>query len=292
LDGSLLAEQVLPFVAFLASGFKAHVKLLHIIDREGVAWIPDEHRAYLNGIQQEADMAARNYLAERARHLGERGVDVNTSIVYGKPADVLQAYGEGTVEPEDVIALSTHGRSGLGSLFLGSVADRMLHTSRFPLLLIRPKAGAPPETVSIKTIVVPLDGSPEAEYVLPLATQAASELGLSVRLLSVAVVTGGLYVGPQPVGFPPYIVQTVKQNAEAYLQRIAQPLQREGIEVTQDVLLHRSPRSAIVGMRAQANSMIAMTFDDRWVGGCRQRDAPSSGRRHAGAGGALAASRH
>lgn len=141
LDGSELAEQVLPYAVSFAQGLDARIWLLHVIDPESLPPLAEEHQVYLDQLQQNAEAHARAYLEHQANQLRRLGVaSVMTSVQYGKPADVLAGYGEG-VMAHDLIALSTHGRSGLSRLLLGSVADRVLHSTNTPLLVVRPREG-------------------------------------------------------------------------------------------------------------------------------------------------------
>jgi nucleotide-binding universal stress UspA family protein len=89
--------------------------------------------------------------------------------------------------------MTTHGRSGIGRWLLGSVTDRVLHTTANPLLMVRAyDQEHPPEAVKFETIIVPLDGSSLAEQVLPHAEALAKSLGLKI-LLARAVPSLGEY---------------------------------------------------------------------------------------------------
>jgi nucleotide-binding universal stress UspA family protein len=89
-----------------------------------------------------------------------------------------------------LIALATHGRSGLQRLLLGSVAERILQASPVPVLLTRsfPSASAPEEfeTAAIRNILLPLDGSPEALDALKPMLALARRVDARVHLLEVA----------------------------------------------------------------------------------------------------------
>jgi nucleotide-binding universal stress UspA family protein len=77
-------------------------------------------------------------------HLGKRGIDkIQTSVWYGPPASaIVEAARVGKV---DLIVMTTHGRSGLGRLILGSVAEAVLRGTTAPILLLRVD-GAPVQT--------------------------------------------------------------------------------------------------------------------------------------------------
>ena len=86
---------------------------------------------------------AEEYLASIAERLKREGVTkVETSVWYGKPASaIVEAAQFGKV---DLIIMCTHGRSGMGRLILGSVAESVLRGTHTPILLLRPE-GAPLE---------------------------------------------------------------------------------------------------------------------------------------------------
>ena len=89
---------------------------------------------------------AEDYLEHVAASVREQGVtNVTTSVWYGPPAPAIVEAAE--VVHADVIVMSTHGRSGLGRLFVGSVAETVLRATHTPILLLRP-AGAPVERLA------------------------------------------------------------------------------------------------------------------------------------------------
>jgi nucleotide-binding universal stress UspA family protein len=123
LDGSTIAEAVLPCVEAIAPALKSKVFLLRVPANEDVT-------------------DARDYLTAIATRLRAAGIkDVHTSVRPG-PADEAIIH---TAERENVsfIAMATHGRSGVRRWVLGSIADRVLHTAPIPTLLVRGEEGPP-----------------------------------------------------------------------------------------------------------------------------------------------------
>ena len=265
LDGSALAEEVLPYAASLAKGLKTRIVLLHIIDAENLRVEAGEHRAYLDQLQQSAEAAASGYLEEQAKPLTALGISVSTSVVYGKAADVLAAYGEGQPEPDTLIALSTHGRSGLARTALGSVADRLLRAAHAPLLVIHPRDGAGEPLAELRRIMVPLDGSPLAEAVLPLVSQLARAMNLGVSLVWVVQIASQVYGPPELVVYPAELLQEMQQMAVSYLQRTLDGLKRDGVgDAEFEVMLHNAPAIAITDRaRAIDGALLAMSTHGR-----------------------------
>jgi len=140
LDGSRLAEEVLEPAANLGRALGAEYTLMRVVNPLGLmgdlplVLAPRMGRAI--AAQHEAD--AKAYLAEAAWWLRDRGLAVRTKVISSEqPAETIlkEAEGHGFA----CIAMATHGRSGLSRVLLGSVASRVLHGTRVPLLLYRPR---------------------------------------------------------------------------------------------------------------------------------------------------------
>ncbi len=140
LDGSLLAEAVLPKAVELAEGFGA--KLLLLRATEARAFLgTDPTAAQANAVRE-----AEEYLGQIGDRLGALGInDVQVSVWYGPPASAIVEAAQ--LYKVDLIAMTTHGRSGLGRLVLGSVAESVLRGTTTPILLIR-LAEAPVEPLT------------------------------------------------------------------------------------------------------------------------------------------------
>jgi nucleotide-binding universal stress UspA family protein len=134
LDGSALAEAALPRVAELARLTNARLTLLQVIGPPmpeltafEIARLPED--------DGELTIAAEAYLRRVAATLHERGLDADTAVHFGDPAACIAE--EVALNRHGLVAMSTHGRSGIDRLVVGSVADRVLRTARAPLLLFR-----------------------------------------------------------------------------------------------------------------------------------------------------------
>jgi nucleotide-binding universal stress UspA family protein len=145
LDGSELAEEVLHRVVELAKKLGSTVILVQAIDSLS------ERLVALNGIEPAGAVAANveaveqaidaekdsaeSYLARMKAHFTSEGLSVETFLGEGQPSDVILDL----AKKEDVglIAMTTHGRGGLGRLVFGSVSDAVLRHSTVPVLLLR-----------------------------------------------------------------------------------------------------------------------------------------------------------
>jgi nucleotide-binding universal stress UspA family protein len=133
LDRSEASEEVLPIVSCLAGPFDFEVRLLHVL--EAPRSLPGSPATGKGVHDPDADA----YLAQVAAPLEARALRVVTTVRAGLPADEIPAVAAET--QCGLIAMSTHGRTGLGRLFLGSVAERVLRSVSVPMLLWKPPAG-------------------------------------------------------------------------------------------------------------------------------------------------------
>ena len=93
---------------------------------------------------------------------------------------------EADKSPESLVAMSSHGRSGITRLLMGSITDKVLHHTKNAMLIFREhRDGDPEPDTKLETIIVPLDGSPTAEQVLPHVAALALALNLKVTLPNV-----------------------------------------------------------------------------------------------------------
>jgi nucleotide-binding universal stress UspA family protein len=144
LDGSQLAEQVLPHVKALVECQGAEIYLLSVapvIDNTAAAvmlyplYVYREQLADEDAERKRIEAELTNYLRGIAYDLDQTGARVHCVVRFGSPADEILSYAsENKIE---LIAMCTHGRSGLARWAYGSVADRVLRVSTCPVLLVR-----------------------------------------------------------------------------------------------------------------------------------------------------------
>jgi nucleotide-binding universal stress UspA family protein len=136
LDGSKRAEVILPHAERLARLCGAEVILLQVIDPAPHIQVPEEfsmalHEQQLERLAQEA----RNYLDSLEDEFREKGIKVRKRVLHGPVVEAIQT--TANREKADLIAIASHGRTGLAQVFYGSVAAGVLHRIDRPLLLIR-----------------------------------------------------------------------------------------------------------------------------------------------------------
>ncbi len=149
LDGSKLAECVLPHVEELAKGCGTNeVILVSVTERiEGYRVMENQTQSLGEQLSPGAgerlipeavgklERQARRYLGKIAKTLEAKGVKVLTEVLLGKPAEEIALYAAN--EKCDLITMASHGRSGPSRWARGSVADKILRASSVPVLLIR-----------------------------------------------------------------------------------------------------------------------------------------------------------
>ena len=136
LDTSKRAEAILRHVEELAQRYHAKVIFLHVVEHPPLIVEPEGPNIAL--YQQELERRikqAESYLAALQGEFREKGIEAQTRIVYGSVVEAIINTAER--EGADLIAMASHGRSGLSQVFYGSVAAGVLHRVDRPLLLIR-----------------------------------------------------------------------------------------------------------------------------------------------------------
>lgn len=134
LDGSKRAEVILPHVEELAQHFEAKVILLEVVEPSTPLTTPQGTLMDIEAVDREAEYA-ENYLASLQGELSTRGLSVTRYVEYGPVVETIISVAER--EDADLIAMASHGRTGLARVFYGSVAAGVLQRIDRPLLLIR-----------------------------------------------------------------------------------------------------------------------------------------------------------
>ena len=230
LDGSPLAESILPYVSTLAKVLDAQVTLLHVVP--GVhGWHDSDFYRFLSPLIRQEESEAYGYLRRVTDRLAEAGIRVQSRVSIGDAAAEILTTGQQA--GADLIALATHGRSGLRRWVYGSVAEKVLHTTHTPLLLLRPTGEQPAPPLGLTQVVLPLDGSPVAETALPLAAELARRCGVPLVLLRVVETLPLTFVDPLSMAGGNYqaILDGLEKAAQEYLDQVATTLRHDDFSV-------------------------------------------------------------
>lgn len=229
-DGSSFSHQILPLVDVIAQATGAQVALFRALDKGERAGAESELTALADA----------------------RGAQVVAVDVHGDIADAILA--EADRVPGTLVAMSSHGRSGVLRAVLGSTALNVLRQGRKPLLVYRPHEDAARAVAPlgrIERVFVPLDGSALSESIVPQAIALAKWLNARPVLLSV--------VDPEAAG-----MVGGDASESGYVHTWATRIRHDhGLDAGWEVL-HGDPKHAIAEfVRGWPNSMLAMTTRGR-----------------------------
>jgi nucleotide-binding universal stress UspA family protein len=166
LDGSALAESVIPHLFAIARPFHSQVTLLRVIGR-AEADQPNQGIDPLDWQMRRAE--ARSYLNKMKNNLALAGLSVSYELLYGDPATRIIEFVQS--KDIDLLLLSSHGQSGLTGWNISSVVQKTVIRVQTPIMIVR--AYRPDQAdqaeAHYQKLLIPLDGSSRAELILPLA---------------------------------------------------------------------------------------------------------------------------
>lgn len=259
LDGSRLARRAVPYAAALAQAAGATLHLLSVQD-ESQLDLQFFYQAQALPISQEIQFRLARYLDLVAASLRKQGLQVETEVVIGRPAEEIARAARRV--NASMVALSTHGRSGLGRWAYGSVAHEVIQTVHLPLLVLRPAARAV-ATPRFARLLVPLDGSPVAETALPVAADIASTTGARLLLAQAVPTVTALALGTSWDVLPGNVEEVAQATADAYLRETAAKLAAQGVQAT-TVVLRGDPAGQLLETAASENTdLIVMATHGR-----------------------------
>ena len=196
LDGSARAELILSQVARILQREDSEILLLRVVDVPAAVG-----RVSLREFRELEREEAQKYVHNLVRRFRDRGVKIHGKVAEGPPAEVILETAR--TEGATLIAMSTHGRTGLARWALGSITEKVARASTIPLLLVRSfrrtaKGDLEPvmaEELPFRRILVPVDGSPTSMSILGPAVKFGQLYGSEVLVLHVETP----YVPPSPV---------------------------------------------------------------------------------------------
>lgn len=261
LDGSPTGDRVLPYVRNLGRKLDAKVELFRVFDSRPEFFYPepflyqdrygDDSTLYRDEVMTslgvtKTNLEAAGVAAQAVMHEPDHPETDMTEADHtcGTPAQHIVA--ESKKVPDTLIVMSTHGRAGLGRWAMGSVTDKVLHSVKTPMLIIRTEENDAFLDGSMGHIIVPLDGSALAETILPHAVALAK--GLNAKLCLVRVTPG----------------HTLRDGARNDLKWLADMAREEGVADVESKVLYGTPAEAIVDLTHEyPDSLVAMTTHGR-----------------------------
>jgi nucleotide-binding universal stress UspA family protein len=278
LDGSELAESVLPYVVDVIRDRGSCVHLLSVVPlpRGIVPAGVDIHASSADTPEERSHVQREllEYLRTVAKKLDPVAADVWLAVRHGRPADEILAF-VGHVGA-DLIAMSTHGRSGISQWVFGNVANRVLRRATCPVLLVR--VGQAQLCVSYQHILVPLDGSELAEQIVPYVKALIRPN--HTRVFLVSVLTTGIADRTVTLltSYPPGLqlattaLDYAQVQLQSYMRSVAAALREVGA-VVHIAIRRGSPADEILAYAVEIEAdLISMTTHgfsgaSRWVYG-------------------------
>ncbi len=257
LDGSTLAESVLPAAASLARKTGASVSLFHVIERDAPDKIhgenhlrrPDEAHAYLSSVAVGKLFGGISV----EEHVHETGVrDVSQSI--SDHAEELNA---------DLIVMCTHGSSGLKNLLVGSIAQQVISLCKTPVMLVNPGKGKAAEKYAFENFLVPLDGNREHEPPLRLAASLAPMCGAGMHLLLAVPrfrnMSGELTIVNRYLpGTTSRLMDMLVPEAKNYLKDLQENLGQAGVKVSSSISRSNPAKAITRGAKNYKSDLIVL----------------------------------
>jgi nucleotide-binding universal stress UspA family protein len=248
LDGSALAEEILPHVRKILRRADSVV----ILVRAAIPAPAEDGMVVAEGTLG----ANQEYLRGVQDRLVEQGVRVTSRSYVGSAASVILDVAKQV--GATMIAMATHGQTGLKRLLLGSVAENVIRQSPVPVLVARPfwsyellpRWTEEAEDRPIRTILLPLDGSTLSSAVVPSVTEMAALFASRVVLLRVVEPTGK---------------RASDENAKsiARLDRLSSELETKGLETLSMVRHGKPAREILEAARTSEADLIAMATHGR-----------------------------
>lgn len=236
LDGSELAECVLPHVRIMADATGAAVTLFHSLERL------DSSDLYpLNPLDWHMRRAeAKLYLEKIAGNLKENLSEVNSVLVEGPAAESVIEYSHSN--DVDFLILSSHGRSGLSGWNISSVVQKIVLRSYTSMLLVR-AYGTPSTVTGYERIMVALDCSNRAESSVPtgimLASANSSDL-LLAHVLKAPEMPRRLPPSSDDIKLSEVLMERNHSVAEQYLKELTEQLASERVLPTTRLITGRN----------------------------------------------------
>lgn len=240
-DGSPFDRGVVPHAELVARALGAGLTLLRVLETDDAEAPPADPVAW--GIRRRE---ARAHLEGIARQLGELQAGVRSELIQGRAAEQICTWtGQHDV---DLTVLCSHGVRGLTEWDLASTARKLIDRSPGSLLLVPATAATLREEVCYRRILVPLDGSPRAESVVPVAMRIAASEGAEILFAHVVPVPEITQVRPldaEGAELERRVVEHNQRVAGAYLDRVRARATQIGARVRALVLEDGSVRARL-----------------------------------------------
>lgn len=264
LDGSVMAESVLPASASLASTLKVSITLLHVIEQNAPGEVhKDRHLT-------RAD-EAETYLRDIAQNNFEKGAKVDWHVHTAEVKDMADGIAAHAEElKSDLIVMCTHGHSGVRAILFGSIAQQVIARGGIPVLVLRPSPSSGPETFTLRKIMLPLDSESTHDDIFPYARSLAQAYKAEIAMLTVIptfstlkgeeVATSSLLPGTTSA-----LLDIQEQTMREHLQSHVDELQGVGLTASAEVV-RGDPAAEIVNAAGRWHADLMLLATHRKAG--------------------------
>jgi nucleotide-binding universal stress UspA family protein len=246
LDGSAFGELALPLAIRIAERQRAELELVHVYETLP-PYLVQGAPPFDPALDEELKKDRASYISAVAEWL-RRSTSAPVMATLLEGVEVAPTLTEHIkARHADLVTMTTHGRSGLSRLWLGSVASDVVRHSVAPVLLNRPDESSSRHTPAppFKRVLIPLDGSPADDEAIDHVLAVAGDPGVEITLMHVIVPIVYLSDPPQVALVTELQLET---GAETYLDEVAKRIRPRGFHVTTRVVTHTQPARAILEM--------------------------------------------
>jgi nucleotide-binding universal stress UspA family protein len=270
LDGSGASEAALPLAAVVARASNATIHLVRVHDPLVTSVdigfpLPD--------FEREIRQSELDHLAGIARRfVTDSRVPTATQLLDGAVGPAIKDYVQRI--GATLVVISTHGRTGLNRMWLGSTADWLMRFLPVPVLAVRPRDEPWTRAPSLEHVLIALDGSARSEAVIPAAMRVGRPSGARYTLLQVVPTSVRELVSYATRSFPPLRderrTMELMRSAKSRLDDVARSMRRElgGSAVTAEVVADEYVAEAILE-RARRDGVGLIALSIRGRGGSR-----------------------
>jgi nucleotide-binding universal stress UspA family protein len=279
LDGSSLAECAIPWAVAVVQALAARVTLLRVLETPAVSVATSHHHDAVDWQMRRAE--AQSQLARIDRDLKARKLTSAIELLEGRPAEQIINFAR--AQQVDLIVLSSHGEGGLTGWTLSSTALMVVARTTSSILVVPAHAaeGRRIGDVRVRRLLVPLDCSPRAECVLPLATALA-------RAHDAEMILANIVPEPEmPRRLPPsaedlaMVSRLTARNrleAERYLSDLRDRLVDQKVRVGTRIAVASRRARAIRAMADEADVDLVLVSAHGQTGDARERYGSVAGR--------------
>jgi len=226
LDGSELAEKALSYAKSIAKLKKSNLILFAVS---------------LTIFVDRRDRLFTSYLETKAKELNAEKIKASTATGYGDVAEEITKYAD--ANKMNMIVMATHGYSGAKQLMFGSISQKVLYSSKIPVLLVKPKSTK--TSIEFNKILLPVDGSPFSESTFPYAEELARKNKKELLILHICEPPVVPSYGTRPINATwkkrqDEMWSEIELQATNYLKKKTAALKKQGVQADFKVIRAQS----------------------------------------------------